>query len=303
MATESTAIVNLIDLGRNRELPQNGDDDMLFGGKARFDATAMPVQAASVTVAPVPSLAGAPARVRPAYDHVRLSKMRIDLDPNRSGVHASGPSPLVKKIVAGGCAFVALMVVLAVYLAKRDGSPSAAAASSPKSAPVAIVTPPAAPEVKAEPTATPIETTVTPIETAPANKFSADPALAPTVPSGPAVTAEESPVVAAVEAAPVATKSSRKTSSRAAKRTKAAKRDTRVAIAESAKSVKLGGKGQLAISNASGGDIWVDGRKTTSSRVKLEPGKHNITMFDKKTKKAKTFQVEIKPNQTTTVRR
>lgn len=309
MATESTAIVNLIDLVRNRELPKDAGDELLFGGNARFDATAMPVQAGPVTLpAPVPMVAGA-SKVRPAHDHFRPSQMRPADAQARA---AAGPSPLVKNVVAGGCAFVAVMVVLAVYLAKRDSSPSAAlAASTPKTEAAAI----AAPEPPVAPVMTPIETkietTVTPIETVaaeePANKFSPDPALQPTVAAGPVVTAEESPVVAAAEAAPVskvAKKSSRK-SSRAAKRAKAQKRETRIAIAEpvKAKNAKLGGKGQLAIANASGGDIWVDGRKPSRSHLTLEPGKHNITMFDKKTKKAKTFQVEIKPNQTTTVRR
>ncbi|NVB83600.1 MAG: hypothetical protein HOV81_34820 [Kofleriaceae bacterium] len=302
--------MNLIDLVRNRELPKDAGDDLLFGGNARFDATAMPVQAAPVTLpAPAPMVAGA-AKVRPAYDHFRPSQMRLADAQARA---AAGPSPLVKKVVAGGCAFVAVMVVLAVYLAKRDSSPSAAlAASAPKAEPAVVVAPvpPAAPVVT--PIETKVETTVTPIETAaaaePANRFSPDPALQPTVVAGPVVTPEESQVVAAAEVSPiakVAKKSSRKSSSRAAKRAKAQKRETRVAIAEpvKTKNVKLGGKGQLAIANASGGDIWVDGRKPRSSRVTLEPGKHNITMFDKKTKKAKTFQVEIKPNQTTTVRR
>jgi hypothetical protein len=309
MATESTAIVNLIDLVRNRELPKDAGDDMLFGGNARFDATAMPVPAAPVTLpAPTPMVAGA-AKVRPAYDHFRPSQMRLADAQVRA---AAGPSPLVKKVVAGGCAFVAVMVVLAVYLAKRDSSPSAAlAASTPKAEPAVVVAPepPVAPVVT--PIETKIETTVTLIETAaaePSKKFTPDPALQPTVAQGAVVTPEESPAVAAAQAAPVAKvakKSSRKSSSRAAKRAKAQKRETRVAIAEpvKTKNVKLGGKGQLAIANASGGDIWVDGRKPTSSRLTLEPGKHNITMFDKKTKKAKTFQVEIKPNQTTTIRR
>ena len=154
-----------------------------------------------------------------------------------------------------------------------------------------------------------VETTVTPIETAaapadPDNKFAPNPALAPTVPTGPVVAPDESPVVAAAERpAKLAKKGSRDKSTRAAQRTRAPKRETKVAMIEPVKKVKLGGKGQLAISSVSGGTIWVDGRSTTTARMTLEPGKHNVTMFDKKTKKAKTFQVEIKPNQTTTVRR
>ena len=127
MATESTAIVNLIDLMRKRPMPKEADDDLLFGGNARFDATAMPVQAAPVMLPPT-----SPG---PHYDHVRLP---VD---DRRTVRKSAPTWPVKKIAISAGAVAVVTFVLTIYLAKRDSAP-AAASVTPKQAHVAIVTPP-----------------------------------------------------------------------------------------------------------------------------------------------------------------
>ena len=51
-------------------------------------------------------------------------------------------------------------------------------------------------------------------------------------------------------------------------------------------------------------EVWVDGRNSnaqTPVRIILLAGKHKVTLFDKEHAKAKSFEIEIKPDQTTKV--
>lgn len=273
MRNESTAIVNLVDLVRQRPLPVATDDDELFGGVARFDPMAMPVVAQPV------SLPENPQRVR--------------ISPPLGVRREEAPrASMLKTLAIPTGIFVGAMVVLSIYLAKRgDEKPAHTAAN------VTVVhAPPPAPVVQPIETPAPV---VQPIEEAkPVEETK--PTFEPTVPTVPDV-AEAAPVEAQVVEKPVAKKSSR--AKRAAKRAKA---PTRVAIAEQPKAVKqnLGGNGALSVSSSPAREVWVDGRNTkqmTPQRLTLKPGTHNITLFDKKTRSAKTFQVEIKPNETTRV--
>jgi outer membrane biosynthesis protein TonB len=192
------------------------------------------------------------------------------------------------------------MIVLSIYLAKRgDENPQAAAnvtvVHAPPPAPAPVVQPIDTPS----PTVQPIEEAAPIAEAAPVAAPVAEeakPTFEPTVPEVNAAPVEEQ-----VAEKPVAKKTNR--AKRAAKRAKSA---TRVAVAEKPKATKqnLGGNGALSVSSSPAREVWVDGRNTksmTPQRLTLKPGTHNITLFDKKTRSAKTFQVEIKPNELTRV--
>jgi outer membrane biosynthesis protein TonB len=204
---------------------------------------------------------------------------------------------LLKKLAIPTGIFVGAMIVLSIYLAKRGDKPTHTAAN------VTVVhAPPPAPVVQPidtpAPSVQPIEE-VKPTEQ-PVVAEEAKPTFEPTVPE-PTVAEVNTPVEEQVAEKPVAKKSSK--AKRAAKRTKA---PTRVAVAEQPKAAKqnLGGNGALSVSSSPAREVWVDGRNTksmTPQRLTLKPGTHNITLFDKKTRSAKTFQVEIKPNEVTRV--
>jgi hypothetical protein len=64
---------------------------------------------------------------------------------------------------------------------------------------------------------------------------------------------------------------------------------------------KLDGNGALAITSVEPREVWVNGRNShrmTPLRVLLKPGKHKVTLFDKSRGTAKTYDVEIKANET-----
>lgn len=273
MATESTAIVNLVDLMKKRPVPVSTGDDDLFGGNVRFDPMAMPTVAAPVSL---PTPVGIDQRVRISPPIVR----REQEDPRRA---------LVKKLALPTVLFTAAMVLLSVYLAKGDNEPAPKAAANVTvvQAPPPVVQPIEAPVV------TPIEAPKALEEVKPVEEV--NPTFEPTVPE-----VNDAPIEENIVEKPVAKKSKSK---RAAKRAKATKR---VAIAKQAKakSQNLNGKGALQLSSSPAREVWIDGRNTkqmTPQRLTLKPGTHNITLFDKKTRSAKTFQVEIKPNETTRV--
>jgi hypothetical protein len=70
------------------------------------------------------------------------------------------------------------------------------------------------------------------------------------------------------------------------------------------KPTKATGKGFLQISSTPAMDVWVDGRNSnaqTPVRIILLAGKHKVTLFDKDHAKAKSFEIEIKPDETTKV--
>lgn len=286
MRNESTAIVNLVDLVKQRPLPVTTDDDELFGGVARFDPMAMPVIAQPVSL---PQFEQPRVRISPPLGERREESSRM---------------ALVKKLAIPTGIFVGAMVVLSIYVGTRGEEKPRAAAN------VTVVhAPPPAPVVQAietpAPTVQPIEE-AKPAEVAPVAEAKpveeAKPTFEPTVPE-PTVAEVNPSVEEKVVEKHVAKKSSK--AKRAAKRTKAA---TRVAIAEQPKAVKqnLGGMGALSVSSSPAREVWVDGRNTkqmTPQRLTLKPGTHNITLFDKATRSAKTFQVEIKPNETTRVSR
>jgi outer membrane biosynthesis protein TonB len=283
MRNESTAIVNLVDLVKQRPLPVTTDDDELFGGVARFDPMAMPVVAEPVSL--------------PQFD-----QQRVRISPPL-GVRREQEAPqtaLLKKLAIPTGIFVGAMVVLSIYLAKRgDEKPQVAAnvtvVHAPPPAPAPVVQPIDTPA----PTVQPIEEAAPIAEAAPVAAPVAEeakPTFEPTVPEVNAAPVEEQ-----VAEKPVAKKTNR--AKRAAKRAKSA---TRVAVAEKPKATKqnLGGNGALSVSSSPAREVWVDGRNTksmTPQRLTLKPGTHNITLFDKKTRSAKTFQVEIKPNELTRV--
>jgi outer membrane biosynthesis protein TonB len=283
MRNESTAIVNLVDLVKQRPLPVTTDDDELFGGVARFDPMAMPVVAEPVSL--------------PQFD-----QQRVRISPPL-GVRREQEAPqtaLLKKLAIPTGIFVGAMVVLSIYLAKRgDEKPQVAAnvtvVHAPPPAPAPVVQPIDTPS----PTVQPIEEAAPIAEAAPVAAPVAEeakPTFEPTVPEVNAAPVEEQ-----VAEKPVAKKTNR--AKRAAKRAKSA---TRVAVAEKPKATKqnLGGNGALSVSSSHAREVWVDGRNTksmTPQRLTLKPGTHNITLFDKKTRSAKTFQVEIKPNELTRV--
>jgi hypothetical protein len=289
MRNESTAIVNLVDLVKQRPLPVTTDDDELFGGVARFDPMAMPVVAEPVSL--------------PQFD-----QQRIRISPPLGVRREEAPTvSLLKKVALPTGIFVGAMVVLSIYLAKRGDAPTQTSANvTVVHAPPPVVQPIATPA----PSVQPIEEAKAVAEAAPVVE-EAKPTFEPTIPTVPDV-AEAAPVAETAVAEKtvaektvaektVAKKSSR--AKRAAKRTKAA---TRVAVAEQPKAMKqnLGGNGALSVSSSPAREVWVDGRNTkhmTPQRLTLKPGTHNITLFDKTTRSAKTFQVEIKPNEVTRV--
>jgi hypothetical protein len=306
MATESTAIVNLLDLVKNqKKLDRDSADDLLFGGRVRFDPMAMPAPAHPVML-PQP--------------FIHQPTHAIEQRTHQVARVASNLSP--KKLALPVGLFVVAMVLLSVYLAKGDSksAPKATIVQAPQ--PTVEVTMPAAtpppapapaPEAAAAAVVTPIDQaqpTVTEIEAPVAQPTVTEiqptvPTVAevqPTVPTVPTV-ADVQPIVE--DEKPVAKKSSpkskRKSKTRAAKR---AKKETRVATADEpkpAKLEKLGGKGGLQISSSPAREVWIDGRNTkqmTPQKLTLSPGTHNITLFDKKTRNAKTFQVDIKANET-----
>lgn len=271
MRNESTAIVNLVDLVKQRPLPVTTDDDELFGGVARFDPMAMPVVAEPVSL--------------PAFEQ------RVRISPPL-GVRREEEAPrmaMLKKAAIPTGIFVGVMVVLSIYLAARGDTPTQHTAAN-----VTVVhAPPPAPVVQPIEEAAPVAAAAPVVE-------EAKPTFEPTVPTVPDV-AEVAPVEEQVAEKPVAKKTSR--AKRAAKRAKAPKR---VAVAEKSKAAKqnLGGNGALSVSSSPAREVWVDGRSTkkmTPLRVTLKPGTHNITLFDKTTRSAKTFQVEINPNELTRV--
>ena len=65
-----------------------------------------------------------------------------------------------------------------------------------------------------------------------------------------------------------------------------------------------GGKGILSIASTPAMEVWVDGRNSkamTPVRIKLLAGKHKVTLLDKQSAKARSFDVVIKPDETTKV--
>lgn len=281
MRNESTAIVNLVDLVKQRPLPVTTDDDELFGGVARFDPMAMPVVAEPVSL--------------PQFDQAR-----VRISPPLGVRREEAPQPsLLKKLAIPTGIFAAAMVLLSIYLAKRGDKPAHHAANvtvvhapppAPSVQPIEAPAPVVQPIEEAKPVAAVEE--AKPVEE-PKPVEEAKPTFEPTVPD-----VNDAPVAEQVAEKPVAKKSHK--AKRAAKRTKA---PTRVAVAEQPKAVKqnLGGNGALQVSSSPAREVWIDGRNTksmTPQRLTLKPGTHNITLFDKTTRSAKTFQVEIKPNET-----
>lgn len=318
MATESTAIVNLLDLVKKKPLERDVSDDLLFGGQVRFDPMAMPAPAH-------PVMLPQPYSHSPVVDEAkthRVTRVPAAISP--------------KKLAVPVGLFVVAMIVVSIVLAKSGGKHAAAAKTTVVHAPQPTVEtlmpetpPPPAPQsapavvaAAAAPAATPTQQpTVTEIPTeAPAAAAQPTvPDVQPTVPTVPTVA--DAPVDEQPVAKPAASKHHHHAA--AAKRAKPAKHvavadDDDAKIAKLAKAAKeksenpqkaekaenLGGKGALQISSSPARVLWVDGRDTksmTPQKVTLTPGTHNITLFDKQSHSAKTFQVEIKPNQTTRV--
>jgi hypothetical protein len=323
MATESTAIVNLVDLVKNNKpLPRDAGDDLLFGGGARFDPLAMDIPAAAaVTLPTAPARTPSGTRPPPSASAQRAPSVVLPRPFLRQPAHAiertirvpRSLDPNVRRFALPVGLFVVAMILLSIYLAKGDKkAPKAAIVPAPApAAQMPVLTPPPAPApapvavvaaqaepvaaAKAEPVVTPIASpTVEPIDSPAAAQPTVPTVPAPTVPTvpdAPVAAADDAPV-----AAPAQPSKRHREHHRAAKR---AKTGTRVAVAE--KSANLRGKGALVLSSSPSREIWIDGRKTkqmTPQRLTLAPGTHNVTLFDKKTRSAKTFQVEIKPNQT-----
>ena len=74
--------------------------------------------------------------------------------------------------------------------------------------------------------------------------------------------------------------------------------------AKPTKAATAKGKGVLAISSTPAMEVWVDGRNSraeTPVRIILLSGKHKVTLLDKDTSKARSFEIEIKPDQVTKV--
>jgi hypothetical protein len=64
------------------------------------------------------------------------------------------------------------------------------------------------------------------------------------------------------------------------------------------------GKGTLQIASTPPMEVWVDGRNSnaqTPVRIILRAGKHKVTLFDKQTAKARSFEVDIKADETTKI--
>ncbi len=148
----------------------------------------------------------------------------------------------------------------------------------------------------------------------------AEPTVA-TVSSTPIESATAQPEVDAEPdvKAPVAKKKSKRELAREKRAAKRAKRGAKARVAavepvdkaekvekaeKPEKAAKLDGNGALSITSSQPREVWVDGRNSkrmTPLRVLLKPGKHTVTLFDKEAGKAKTFDVEIKPNETTKI--
>jgi hypothetical protein len=150
----------------------------------------------------------------------------------------------------------------------------------------------------------PVETTIKKIEKpSPAPTTVAD--LAP----APKAAAVEKPVKVAKaapakrEAKSVARKKNvRASKARTAQKTVAAAPEPDVKA--EAKPAVVSGKGILSIASTPSMEVWVDGRNSnamTPVRIKLMAGRHKVTLFDKQNAKARSFEIEIKPDETTTV--
>jgi hypothetical protein len=128
------------------------------------------------------------------------------------------------------------------------------------------------------------------------------------------------PTAAPVAAKPAVTSTAKTVSKRAEKRAtakRAAKASLAVSKARSKRQVatasddeeeetpaKPKGKGVLSIASTPAMEVWVDGRNSnaqTPVRIILLAGKHKVTLFDKQHAKAKSFEIVIKPDETTKV--
>jgi hypothetical protein len=270
-------------------------------------------------VAPIPALP-------PGYQQRSPSPLIEDWQPTVHVHKQVDHRALVQKagLVAG--LLVVALILLSVYLAKGDKvvPPGTSVVRAPAPKPVVVKAvapaPQPAPAAAAAPSVTPIESTpaepvgitVTPIEPANAFERPVEPTVTtvsvkPVIEEAPVVETEPAPVVVDVEP----TKLLKKKRGRAAKRATTAKKQKqkRVAVVEKAEppakversDKKLGGKGALVISSASPREVWIDGRNTkemTPQKIVLAPGKHKVTLFDKKSRSAKTFDIEIAPGKT-----
>jgi hypothetical protein len=167
----------------------------------------------------------------------------------------------------------------------------------------------------------PVETTIKTIEKpSPAPTTVADLAPASWAPSlqnaAPAAKVASAPRVtpAAKSAKPTtpakrAAKPVARTNVRASKARTAQPRTTKKAVAaapepEPEAAPARTGKGILSISSTPAMEVWVDGRNSnalTPVRIKLLAGRHKVTLRDKQNAKARSFEIEIKPDETTTV--
>jgi hypothetical protein len=311
--------VNLLDLVKKKPLEKDDADDLLFGGRVRFDPLAMPAPAQPVML-PLPQ----PFMHQPAHA----------IEQRTHGAARIAASMTAKKLAVPVGVFVVVMGLLSVYLAKGHSKSLPDATTfvhaPPPTPTVAQVTPQAQPPVPPPaPAAGPIVTPIDDSSQQPAVAEAAQPAAAettppsisdvqptvPTVPDTQAAVATDDVHTDAADEKPVEKTSSKRKHrhhhrSAAAKRAKRGTREiheTRVAVAEPAKSEKptkaekLGGKGALQISCSPAREVWIDGRNTkqmTPQKLTLAPGAHNITLVDKESHNAKTLQVEIEANKT-----
>jgi hypothetical protein len=331
MPNENTAIVDLLAGLQARPLQDDPADDVLFAGSRRPDGARRMARGTGAPPnlfempAPPPLPAPHLAVALPAYDrHVSTTRVprpskKLYLIPIGLGVSAA----IVVGVFMGGSKTkpaAAAVVASAKVASGAMPAPQAAKAAAPEAQPMPAAAPTAqpieaaAPTVPAAPTVTPIDNAlpkdaVAPAEVVPASSFDAkQEATVPTVATGDNK-ADDAPA-----AAPAKKKSRKELAreKRAAKR--AAKHGTaqrHVAAADNklekpqhADDPKLGGNGALKVASSAPREVWVDGRNSkrmTPVRVLLKPGKHKVTLFDKDHGTAKTFEVEIKPNTTTSV--
>jgi hypothetical protein len=350
MATESTAINDLISGVQRQPLRREHQDDWLFGSPddlfvERGDPTQIDPNHDEKSTTPYDKATPVPQAASP-YPRVRVLDYPQRSQSPTTHVRIANWTNIAKKVALPIGLFSIVVVLLGVYFAKTGDAKSApavqvAAASMPappappsaEPAPMPAATPDvaqvaepkveveahavevvAAPEPVAEAAPSPAQTDVLIEPGSPASRFL--PTAEPTVPTVPTVAPKAAPAPQtipdlpppAAKPAPVERPVVAKSASRAApKRTvKAAKPRAQKKVAAVAKAApaKATGKGVLSLSSTPSMNVWVDGRNSgaqTPVRIILLAGTHKVSLLDRTKGTAKSFDVVIKPDQTTKI--
>lgn len=227
-----------------------------------------------------------------------------------SGTHVQAPPPSVAVAAppAPSAEPARVEPVRKEPAAAEPPAPASASAIERSAAPEPVPTVEPAPTVEPGSPASrflappPVETTI---------QTAAKPAPAPT--AVPELVASASPSPAPGLTAPTATKpvakrpakkAAAKTVARKSARAAKARAPRKSVAAASASDVRPAGKGILQITSSSPMQVWVDGRNSkamTPVRIRLLAGKHRVSLLDNQRGKARSFDVVIRPDETTKV--